>query len=228
MDCEEVATTYKQFKEPLCDYVQNGFIEILMLGCIGIPLEIGLLFLGIRFVLRNKVDVPKYEPPKKKNSKPKKKKSKSKKSRQGSEGGIDDGVGFDQNNILDEMDVENSNYEERDDEVDSDLYEDQDGGGCCGCKRRKPKGKQTEKKINKQDTTSKFGTSQHSMLGQSFAGNEKLLEGLNSSPLDRVPNYFKLQQNEIGDKQVSDDPGAHQNIPNPRQPVSINNNGEML
>ena len=64
MDCTDISKAYEEFKEPLCEYVQNGFIEILLLGCIGIPLEIGLLFLGIRFVLRNKVDVPKYEPTK--------------------------------------------------------------------------------------------------------------------------------------------------------------------
>ena len=76
LDCTDVFVAYKNFKDPLCELQQNGFIEILVLGFLGIPLEVGLLWLGITFVLRNKVDVPKYEAPKHKG---KSKKHKSKK-----------------------------------------------------------------------------------------------------------------------------------------------------
>ena len=61
LDCSDVHVTYSNYKEPLCGLVLNGFIEILVLGFLGIPLELGLLWLGITFVLRNKVDVPKDE-----------------------------------------------------------------------------------------------------------------------------------------------------------------------
>ena len=53
------------YKEPLCHHVLNGYIEILVLGFLGIPLELGLLWTGIRFVTRNKVDVPTSKKPKK-------------------------------------------------------------------------------------------------------------------------------------------------------------------
>ena len=69
MDCKEISSSYHEFKDPFCTVVLDGFIEILMLGMIGIPLEIGLLYLGATFVLRNKVDVPKYEPPNNKKGK---------------------------------------------------------------------------------------------------------------------------------------------------------------
>ena len=49
---------------------------MLVLGFIGIPLELGLLWTGIRFVMRNKVDVPTS----KKTKKNKKKKQKAKES----------------------------------------------------------------------------------------------------------------------------------------------------
>jgi len=52
--------------------------EVLLLGIIVVPLEIALLFLGMTFVLRNKVDVPKYEVQKDKNTKKLKKKGKKK------------------------------------------------------------------------------------------------------------------------------------------------------
>ena len=80
MDCTEIEVTYKDFNATFCKHVKSGFIEVLILGLIGIPLEVGLLFLGIRFVLRNKVDVPKYEIPDdlKIEKKPKKKNKKSK------------------------------------------------------------------------------------------------------------------------------------------------------
>lgn len=59
-----MSTAYQEYKEPLCNDVKNGFVELLALRVLSLPLEIGLCFLGIRFVLRNKVDVPKWSKPK--------------------------------------------------------------------------------------------------------------------------------------------------------------------
>ena len=53
---------------------------------ISLPLEIGLCILGIRFILRNKVDVPKWDQPTTKNEK-KNKKNKKKSSKKGDKGG---------------------------------------------------------------------------------------------------------------------------------------------
>ena len=77
LNCEEVQQSYISYKEPLCNDIRNGFIELLALRVISLPLEIGLCILGIRFVLRNKVDVPKYV--KAKEVKEDKKKAKKKK-----------------------------------------------------------------------------------------------------------------------------------------------------
>jgi len=65
-NCEEVHTYFVAYQEPLCSSVRKGFIELLALRVLSLPLEIGLCLLGIRFVLRNKVDVPKYVKPKQK------------------------------------------------------------------------------------------------------------------------------------------------------------------
>ena len=61
-------------------------MELLALRVISLPLEIGLCIVGIRFVLRNKVDVPKYQKPGKEKSEKKKKKSKKGKGKKGEEG----------------------------------------------------------------------------------------------------------------------------------------------
>mmetsp|Transcript_25520 Transcript_25520/g.34104 ORF Transcript_25520/g.34104 Transcript_25520/m.34104 type:complete len:123 (+) Transcript_25520:2018-2386(+) len=82
LNCTDIATAYADYKAPLCDAVKDGFIELLALRVLSLPLEIGLCLLGIRVVLRNKVDVPKYEkqksPSAKKDKKNKKKKKKDK------------------------------------------------------------------------------------------------------------------------------------------------------
>lgn len=110
LDCSDVERAYKNFKEPFCQHMLNGFIEILVLGFLGIPLEVCLLWLGITFVLRNKVDVPKYEPPKQKD---KKKKAKSKKQKQS--GAINDNA-----------DPESANEGHSQDESDDDMSEGED------------------------------------------------------------------------------------------------------
>ena len=69
--CESIQQAYTDYKEPLCNDVNNGFVELLALRVLSLPLEIGLCIVGIRFVIRNKVDVPEYSRPKPK--KPKKK-----------------------------------------------------------------------------------------------------------------------------------------------------------
>ena len=61
LDCSDILTSYDNYKEPLCNSVKKGFIELLALRVISLPLEIGLCILGIRFVIRNKVDVPQYQ-----------------------------------------------------------------------------------------------------------------------------------------------------------------------
>ena len=61
LNCTDIYTSYTEFKEPLCGSVKKGFLELVALRVISLPLEIGLCILGIRFVIRNKVDVPKYD-----------------------------------------------------------------------------------------------------------------------------------------------------------------------
>ena len=61
LNCQDIETSYQEYKEPLCVDVKNGFVELLAFRVLSLPLEIGLCILGIRFVLRNKVDVPKYK-----------------------------------------------------------------------------------------------------------------------------------------------------------------------
>lgn len=75
--------------------MKNGFVELLALRVLSLPLEIGLCFLGIRFVLRNKVDVPKWVKPKvKKESK--KDKERKEKARAAGEEGDDDALSDDE------------------------------------------------------------------------------------------------------------------------------------
>ena len=126
LNCTDVFVAYKNFKEPLCELQQNGFIEILVLGFLGIPLEVCLLWLGITFVLRNKVDVPKYEPPKHKG---KSKKNKAKKSKQSSAINSDQ----DQESAVDDSSMVDSDDEDMIEEVDSVEEDEQGRTGCCGC-----------------------------------------------------------------------------------------------
>ena len=74
----------------MCNEINKGFIELLALRVISLPLEIGLCILGIRFVIRNKVDVPNYEKPKDGPKKSKKNNFKKKKGKKGGKDNIDD------------------------------------------------------------------------------------------------------------------------------------------
>ena len=38
LGCEDVAEAYQEYKEPLCNGVRRGFIELVALGLIGLPL----------------------------------------------------------------------------------------------------------------------------------------------------------------------------------------------
>lgn len=68
--------------------MKHGFLELLALRVLSLPLEIGLCLLGIRVVIRNKVDVPTFEKEKSESDKKdKKSKKKGKKGQVGSEGG---------------------------------------------------------------------------------------------------------------------------------------------
>lgn len=89
-NCTQVSTAYNEYKEPLCNDVKNGFVELLALRVLSLPLEIGLCFLGIRFVLRNKVDVPQYVKPKPKKAKKKDSDAAKAVNSQGDEAGEDD------------------------------------------------------------------------------------------------------------------------------------------
>ena len=60
MNCTDISESYTAYKDPLCGAVKDGFLELLALRVLSLPLEIGLCILGIRVVIRNKVDVPKY------------------------------------------------------------------------------------------------------------------------------------------------------------------------
>ncbi len=80
-NCQEIEQSYQNFKAPLCTDVRNGFVELLAFRVLSLPLEIGLCILGIKFVLRNKVDVPKYV--KDEDKADSKKKSKKKKGKKG-------------------------------------------------------------------------------------------------------------------------------------------------
>ena len=88
MDCTDITNSYNTFTESICGDLNEGMKEVLLLGIIVVPLEIALLFLGTTFVLRNKVDVPKYEIQKdlKKTKKPKKGKKKA-----GADGNAEEG-----------------------------------------------------------------------------------------------------------------------------------------
>ena len=87
MNCTDVSEAYSNYKEPLCNQVANGFVELLALRVISLPLEIGLCLLGIRVVIRNKIDVPRVEKEKPTSSKKdKKKKKKDKKDKNKADG----------------------------------------------------------------------------------------------------------------------------------------------
>lgn len=60
LDCTAISKAYTEYKDQLCSDVRKGWLELLALRVISLPLEIGLCILGIRIVIRNKVDVPKY------------------------------------------------------------------------------------------------------------------------------------------------------------------------
>ena len=136
LDCSDVHVAYTNYKEPLCGLVLNGFIEILVLGFLGIPLELGLLWLGITFVLRNKVDVPRDEVA----SKSKSKKGKSKKTKQSS------AINNDQDNESDNEGLsEESDDDEMIEEVDTDEEEDQEQTKCCGRRKKGKKGSNEQK-----------------------------------------------------------------------------------
>lgn len=85
MNCTDIATAYSAYKDPLCGPVKAGFLELLALRVISLPLEIGLCLLGIRVVIRNKVDVPKFEKEEESKSDKKDKKGK-KKGKKGGKG----------------------------------------------------------------------------------------------------------------------------------------------
>ena len=59
LNCTDVNTTFLNYKQKFCSPLRNSITEMLILKTIMLPLEIGLCILGIRFVLRNKIDVPK-------------------------------------------------------------------------------------------------------------------------------------------------------------------------
>ena len=86
LNCTDIATSYDEFKEPLCGPVKSGFLELTALRVISLPIEIGLCLLGIRFVIRNRVDVPKYDSTDKTSKKKKGKKGKDKKGKKGGKG----------------------------------------------------------------------------------------------------------------------------------------------
>ena len=86
LNCTDISTSYNEFKEPLCGPVKDGFLELTALRVISLPLEIGLCILGIRFVLRNKVDVPKYDQDAEAKDKKGKKGDKGKKGKKGGKG----------------------------------------------------------------------------------------------------------------------------------------------
>lgn len=58
LNCAPVQASFKQYSDKFCSPLRNSITEMLILKTIMLPLEIALCFLGIRFVIRNKIDVP--------------------------------------------------------------------------------------------------------------------------------------------------------------------------
>ena len=120
--------------------MKNGFIELLALRVISLPLEIGLCILGIRFILRNKVDVPKWDKPTIKGEK-KNKKNKKKSRKKGDKGGegddddeTDERADEDENiEIVDEDTAENLAIKGETNNSDGDNKDDKEAKGSKGC-----------------------------------------------------------------------------------------------
>ena len=143
LDCTDVSTSYMEYKEPLCGRVKNGFLELLALRVISLPLEIGLCIVGIRFVLRNKVDVPRYIAKKegskgKKKGKGGKKGGKSKKDGNALDDRQDDDNSDDQDNSGSDDDKRGNGSSDSDD---SDEGNKSKGCFLCCCCRGKGKHK---------------------------------------------------------------------------------------
>ena len=159
LNCTDIRVAYENYKNPLCNEVNKGFIELLALRVISLPLEIGLCILGIRFVIRNKVDVPNYEKPK---DGPKKtKKNKKKKSKKGGKGenDVDDtdllngADGSDNENGSDGSENEKSgaqNSSDKNNGIES-GYDQEVIVGIDDVSPTKNKGKKNKDKKNKED-----------------------------------------------------------------------------
>ena len=212
MDCTDIVDSYNKFTESICGDLNEGMKEVLLLGIIVVPLEIALLFLGMTFVLRNKVDVPKYEIHKdmKKPKKPKKGKKKS-----GADGNAEEG---DPNVHYSALDIDLAASQVPvmpEDESDSD--EEEELPGCCGCRKKKKPTSGKDKKLSEVQGN-RFGQSSNSM-GQSFA-NDKLLTGLEHR--GSLGNNLFMQQSE-GEKGKIPRPGGSEGL----NTVSINRSSEF-
>ena len=154
LNCTDIDTGYDAYKGPLCNAVKMGFIELLALRVISLPLEIGLCILGIRFVLRNKVDVPKYTKPQSESKKSKKKGKKKKGKKDGEDGEESAGSQDDDDDDDDESGEEGA----RSGSAGSDNGDNSDGGDdakdkkgcfsflccCCGGKKKAKGSKASE------------------------------------------------------------------------------------
>ena len=144
LNCTDISQAYSEYREPLCDDVKKGFMELLAMRVVSLPLEIGLCIVGIRFVLRNKVDVPKYVPAKAKTSKDKKKDSKKK----GKDGEGENEENEDEEDDESKKDENDQNRHQDDLNSSSSNDSDEDEGKkkvkkgcflCCCCGGKKPK-----------------------------------------------------------------------------------------
>jgi len=58
LNCYDIQSSYIELKTKLCKHLFNGFIEMVVLYVACLPLNAVLTLLGVRFCVRNKVDVP--------------------------------------------------------------------------------------------------------------------------------------------------------------------------
>lgn len=58
LNCYDIQVSYNKLTNKLCNHLFNGFIEMVVLYVACLPLNAVLTLLGVRFCVRNKVDVP--------------------------------------------------------------------------------------------------------------------------------------------------------------------------
>ena len=58
LNCYDIQAAYNKMTEKWCSHLFSGYIEMVVLYVACLPLNAILTLLGVRFCVRNKVDVP--------------------------------------------------------------------------------------------------------------------------------------------------------------------------